>query len=79
MAKRKIYCNRCGALMTIEGDDLICDECGNWGYLDENDPEYPDEPFQMATKEFHSDVWEDGTNDDGTLGKQYEEFDPEDL
>lgn len=43
-----VYCRVCGAKMRVDGLDLICDECGNDGWLDEEDPEFPGEPMQRA-------------------------------
>lgn len=53
MAK-KIYCNKCGALMRILADMVICDECGNDGWIEDDGT-----VTQRDDGEFHCDVFED--------------------
>ncbi len=35
MAK-KIYCNACGSEMRIFLDEVICDDCGNYGWIEDD-------------------------------------------
>lgn len=50
MAK-KIYCNSCGALMRIAADEVICDECGNYGWIEDDGS-----VTQMDDGEYHCNV-----------------------
>lgn len=44
-----VRCRVCGAMMRVVDEiDLICDECGNDGWLDVEDSDYPGEPMQQA-------------------------------
>lgn len=52
MAK-KIYCNKCGARMTVDRilGDVVCDECGNYGWIEDDGT-----VTQMDDGEYHCDV-----------------------
>lgn len=57
-----VRCRVCGAIMRIvDENNLICDECGNDGWLDEEDPDYPGEPMQRAGNMPRATVAIDGT------------------
>lgn len=51
---KKIYCNSCGSEMRVFLDEVICDDCGNYGSV-----------TQMDDGEYHSDADENaiGTSD----------------
>lgn len=43
-----VYCRVCGAKMRVNGLNLSCDKCGNNGWLDEEDPEFPGVTMQRV-------------------------------
>lgn len=56
MSRQIVTCNGCGKEIVLEDfDDVICDECGNNIWMDEDGNIY-----QEYSDEFHSDVFEDG-------------------
>jgi hypothetical protein len=57
---KKIYCNACGSEMRVFLDEVICDECGNYGWIEDDGS-----ITQMDDGEFHSDADENaiGTSD----------------
>ena len=57
---KKIYCNSCGSEMRVFLDEAICDDCGNYGWIEDDGS-----ITQMDDGEFHSDADENaiGTSD----------------
>lgn len=56
MSRQIVTCNGCGKEIVLEDfDDVICDECGNNIWMDEDGNIY-----QECSDEFYSDVFEDG-------------------
>ena len=33
---KKIYCNSCGSEMRVFLDEVICDDCGNYGWIEDD-------------------------------------------
>lgn len=57
---KKIYCNACGSEMRVFLDEVICDECGNYGWIEDDGS-----ITQMDDGEYHCDADENaiGTSD----------------
>lgn len=56
MSRQVVTCNGCGKEIVLEDfDDVLCDECGNNIWMDEDGNIY-----QECSDGFHSDVFEDG-------------------
>lgn len=56
MSRQIVTCNGCGKEIVLEDfDDVLCDECGNNIWMDEDG-----NICQECSDEFHSDVFEDG-------------------
>lgn len=48
---KKIYCNSCGSEMRVFLDEVICDDCGNYGWIEDDGS-----VTQMDDGEYHSDA-----------------------